>query len=206
MRYQGKISNWKDEQGFGFVSPNGGGQRVFVHIKSLQNHSSRPSDGDLISYELAWDNKNRAFAKSIQFVGKSARSTQYLNESSLSIYFLISFFLVLLIFVLIKRIPIVLIEGYLFVSFITFIVYAIDKSAAKNNKRRIPENTLHLFAIAGGWPGAVLAQKTLRHKSIKVEFQRVFWCTVIINCSGLGWLLFSNSGQSYINSLFVNMY
>jgi uncharacterized membrane protein YsdA (DUF1294 family) len=71
--------------------------------------------------------------------------------------------------------------GYLSLSAVTFIVYAIDKSAAKRNARRTPENTLHLLAILGGWPGALLAQTWLRHKSSKTSFRRVFWVTVTVN-------------------------
>jgi uncharacterized membrane protein YsdA (DUF1294 family)/cold shock CspA family protein len=201
MRYQGKISSWKDEQGFGFVSTNGGGQKAFVHIKSFQNHSSRPLIGGLITYELAKDEKNRTYAKNIRFVGDPLHSKENLKGSLIPACFAISFFLALLILLLIERIPIILIEGYLFVSAITFIAYAIDKSAAKNNKWRTQESTLHLFSIAGGWPGAMLAQKSLRHKSKKEEFQNVFWCTVVINCSALGWLLLSDNGQVLMNSI-----
>lgn len=32
MRYQGKITGWKDDKGFGFVIPNGGGQKAFVYF------------------------------------------------------------------------------------------------------------------------------------------------------------------------------
>jgi uncharacterized membrane protein YsdA (DUF1294 family) len=48
---------------------------------------------------------------------------------------------------------------------------------------------LHLIALAGGWPGALLAQKVLRHKSSKQSFQVVFWVTVLLNCAALSWLL-----------------
>lgn len=57
MRYQGKISGWKDDQGFGFVSPNGGGQKAFIHINAFLKHSARPVAGDLVTYELAKDEK-----------------------------------------------------------------------------------------------------------------------------------------------------
>jgi hypothetical protein len=40
----------------------------------------------------------------------------------------------------------------------------------------------------GGWPGALVAQETLRHKSKKASFRIVFWATVLINCAGLAWL------------------
>ena len=78
---------------------------------------------------------------------------------------------------------------YLVVSCITFLAYACDKSAAKNGRWRPQESALHLFALAGGWPGALVAQKVLRHKSRKQSFQFMFWVTVAINCGSLAWLL-----------------
>lgn len=71
---------------------------------------------------------------------------------------------------------------YLVLSVITFVLYAVDKKAAMQGKWRISERTLHLFALIGGWPGALLAQKLLRHKSKKRSFQLVFWGTVVLNC------------------------
>jgi len=67
------------------------------------------------------------------------------------------------------------------VSLLTFVVYAMDKSAAKNGNWRIKESTLHLLSFLGGWPGALLAQQKLRHKSIKQPFQFIFWLTVFLN-------------------------
>lgn len=77
---------------------------------------------------------------------------------------------------------------YLIASTVTFIAYAIDKAAAKHNHRRTPENTLHFFSLVGGWPGALLAQRILHHKSKRKQFQLVFWTTVFINCFALAWL------------------
>lgn len=70
---------------------------------------------------------------------------------------------------------------YLGLSLATFIVYAVDKAAAKRSKRRVPEKSLHLLALAGGWPGALMAQHFLRHKSSKQPFRLFFWLTVILN-------------------------
>ena len=69
----------------------------------------------------------------------------------------------------------------LVMSVITFIVYAVDKNAARRNTRRVPEKNLHLLALLGGWPGALLAQQMLRHKSVKQKFRLVFWTTVCGN-------------------------
>lgn len=71
--------------------------------------------------------------------------------------------------------------GYLALSAWTFAVYAADKSAARAQGRRVRERTLHLLALAGGWPGALCAQRWLRHKSAKAPFRAVFRLTVLGN-------------------------
>jgi len=73
---------------------------------------------------------------------------------------------------------------YLGLSLIAFVVYAVDKRAARAGTHRVSENTLHLLAVAGGWPGALLAQQALRHKTAKRSFRRVFWVTVVLNVAG----------------------
>jgi uncharacterized membrane protein YsdA (DUF1294 family) len=78
---------------------------------------------------------------------------------------------------------------YLCASSAAFLAYALDKKAARRRRRRISENTLHLLALFGGWPGALLAQQLLRHKSSKPSFRRAFLGTVLINCLGLLCLL-----------------
>ena len=88
------------------------------------------------------------------------------------------------------QLPFAVLGFDLMVSSVAFLAYALDKSAAKNHQRRIRENTLHLLALIGGWPGALAAQRLLRHKSSKASFQIVFWITVVLNCCALG-LLFS---------------
>lgn len=73
---------------------------------------------------------------------------------------------------------------YLGASILTFILYAFDKHAAGKGGRRAPESTLHLLSLLGGWPGALIAQRILRHKSAKTSFQIMFWITTVINCAG----------------------
>jgi uncharacterized membrane protein YsdA (DUF1294 family) len=73
---------------------------------------------------------------------------------------------------------------YLVVSIVCFAVYASDKAAARSRGPRTPELTLLLLGLAGGWPGAVLAQQWLRHKSAKTSFRAKFWLTVCVNVGG----------------------
>lgn len=70
---------------------------------------------------------------------------------------------------------------YAAMSLLTVCVYAIDKSAACKGQWRIPEKTLHIMSLLGGWPGALCAQRFLRHKTSKQPFRLIFWLTVAAN-------------------------
>ena len=77
------------------------------------------------------------------------------------------------------------------VNFATFGLYAYDKSGAKLGLLRVPENALHLFALAGGTPSALVAQGLLRHKTVKRKFKVVFWTVAAIQVALLAWLAWS---------------
>ena len=82
------------------------------------------------------------------------------------------------------------------ISIVTFVVYAVDKAAAMRGSWRISEKTLHILALAGGWPGGLIAQQTLRHKSSKPSFQAVFWVTVVLNCVVMAYFLTPNGSEN----------
>lgn len=85
--------------------------------------------------------------------------------------------------------PIFIAVVYATMSLLALAAYAMDKSAAQSGRRRIPEKTLHLFALLGGWPGALVAQQWLRHKSVKAPFLAMFWLTVMLNLGALAWFV-----------------
>lgn len=84
--------------------------------------------------------------------------------------------------------PILISYLFVFFSVFTYFSYSDDKSAAINGEWRISESTLHFLALIGGWPGALLAQERLRHKTQKKAFRRIFWITVFVNSSLIVWL------------------
>lgn len=71
--------------------------------------------------------------------------------------------------------------GTLIMSLVALGAYGIDKRRANRGKRRIPEKTLHLFEVLGGWPGAVLGQQMFRHKTVKMSFRLVLWAIVFLH-------------------------
>lgn len=86
-------------------------------------------------------------------------------------------------------VPAFLLWLYAGMSVLTFVVYAIDKSAARARRPRTPEKTLHALAVCCGWPGAMLAQQLLRHKSSKRSFLTMFWMTFAANITVLAYVL-----------------
>ena len=88
-----------------------------------------------------------------------------------------------------QRLPAAVAGLLLGLSLLTFYVYWRDKRAAQTGRWRTPEDKLHLLSLLGGWPGACLAQRVLRHKSHKATFRATYWATVTAHCSALlGWL------------------
>ncbi len=93
------------------------------------------------------------------------------------------------------RLPIAILVCYAAASIVAFMMYALDKSAAIKHHWRTRESTLHMIALFGGWPGALVAQRLLRHKSAKTSFQVIFWITVVLNCGALVWIFLFFDGQ-----------
>ncbi len=97
--------------------------------------------------------------------------------------------LIVAVVVFTAEIPAAIFLIYPVASLITFVVYAMDKSAARKGTWRTRESTLHLLSLSGGWPGALIAQQWLRHKSRKRSFRVAFWITVIANIAAFTWAL-----------------
>ncbi|RJG09539.1 DUF1294 domain-containing protein [Massilia cavernae] len=74
---------------------------------------------------------------------------------------------------------------YAVASLVCFTMHALDKSAARAGRRRIPESSLLVSGFAFGWPGGLLAQRWLRHKTAKAAFQLRFRLAAGLNVAML---------------------
>jgi uncharacterized membrane protein YsdA (DUF1294 family)/cold shock CspA family protein len=194
-RYSGRISNWNDERGFGFVVQNDDVARVFVHIKSFESLPKRPSEGDLISYALQKDHLGRISAISTRYMDASKPRRPTAGKLSVRIASVSIFLAFMLGGYLSNLVPAIVLLDFSVMSVLTFLAYGMDKYKAVNDLWRTRESTLHLMSLLGGWPGALIAQSMFRHKSSKHEFLTVFSGMVVLNCAVLAWLLISGAGD-----------
>jgi len=82
--------------------------------------------------------------------------------------------------------------GYGAMSIVAFYLYWKDKRAAVRGAWRVPERNLHIVELLGGWPGALLAQRWLRHKTKDRTFRIVFHAIIALHVViwvGLGFIL-----------------
>ena len=194
MRRLGKIAKWNDERGFGFISSSERGDSVFVHISSFPPSDRRPRVHEAVSYTLAFDSHGRPQANDVRFtVGpSSAPPIPQIPRSGIAtpIAFAMSFLIGLAALAAVGWLEISWIALYYGASIITYGCYSRDKTAAQNAGRRTSEATLHLMSLVGGWPGALIAQVVLRHKTRKPSFLVGYWFTVIVNCTALVVIVF----------------
>jgi uncharacterized membrane protein YsdA (DUF1294 family)/cold shock CspA family protein len=187
MRHTGKLTTWNDAKGFGFIQPKDNTEQVFVHAKAF--NAGRPSGNETISYELAYDEHGRARAEHASIIAQPMFAALSGERGMVTFALLALISAVTVGYSIAGTLPLALASLYAVLSLITFAAYASDKSAAKQGRQRTSERTLHVLGLLGGWPGALLAQRILRHKSSKTSFQWIFGIIVLLNCGGLAWLL-----------------
>lgn len=196
---RGVLAKWDDAKGFGFVSPSdGSGSDVFVHISSIRRGLfRRPKPGDVVYFRVETEvrtGKPRACDVSLvavvaddaelerrAYARESARARPWLRCSLVaSLPFALSCYLLLATG---NCVPLI---AYAVVSIFTIWMYWHDKCAALADAWRVKETHLHLAELLGGWPGAMVAQCWIRHKSSKRSYQTVFWLIVFLHLAAWG--------------------
>ena len=170
----GRIVEWDDRRGYGYLQL--GRSRMFLHRRDFAELHKRPEIGDKIEFTVGLDGKGRTCATAATHRNDGGKLTM-------------KDVLVLLALLILPAFAVVRHASALHwwaafafaLSAITYGVYWADKRSAKEKSSRTPENTLHLLELIGGWPGAFIAQRRLRHKTSKTGFQAVFWTIVLIH-------------------------
>lgn len=219
MRVEGRIVQWDDAKGYGFIAPSDGGPKRFAHVSAFGLRPRRPYVGERVSFEPGTDAQGKPRALKVkslepkpapagpaptpgaarqgprapspadgQRAGSGRTPPQSPRTSSTAsadtgaaLWLVPAFALLVLLTHLAWPLPRGSWGVYMAMSLATFIVYFLDKRAARLGQWRVKEVTLHGLALLCGWPGALLAQHLLRHKSAKPGFRRLFWLSVALN-------------------------
>lgn len=199
MRCKGKITTWHDDKGFGFITPFDSSKQVFIHIKAFSNRNRRPQINDVVTFSMSSDKQGRPCAASAVLAGEKLKPKAPNQRNSLAIAVAVLFLAAVGASVALEQLPLILGIAYAVLSLVTFGAYAWDKSSARMGAWRTAEGSLHLLGLAGGWPGALIAQQVLRHKSRKTSFVTVLWATVLINGGVFLWL-HTDRGQAALEA------
>ena len=68
---KGKIEQWKDDKGFGFIRPDNGSGKIFFHISSVKTNERRPRIGDMVHFDSTQDTRQRLKAENVVIEGVS---------------------------------------------------------------------------------------------------------------------------------------
>jgi len=168
------------------------------YMAKLENSSTSTSDANAT---------HKANSKTNNQPNKAAQlhhNIDIQHTKDIALFFRMGFFILFIIAVLFGTLPYLLPILYLEASLFTFWLYRADKDAAKLRQRdRLPEQSLQLFSLIGGWPGAYIAQKRLKHKSSKWLFQREFALIILANTLLIIWLLSSNGKNFFSQFAFL---
>lgn len=201
MRDQGRLVEWFDDKGYGFIQPNDDSKgRVFLHIKDFARPGPRPITGCALEYVVQLDGQGRYKAKQVTYLkaaqtqitaqrrhqhsqAKSAEQTKLAPLQLLAIVYILA----LAVLSVMGKLPPFALLAIATINVMTYFTYAHDKQAAQAGERRVPENTLHILSFLGGWPAANLAQQRLRHKTQKQPFRQIYFCTIVFNILLIIW-------------------
>jgi uncharacterized membrane protein YsdA (DUF1294 family)/cold shock CspA family protein len=180
-RLEGTLVSWNRDRGFGFIAPTLGGVQIFAHVRAFPQGTT-PKVGAKLSYEVEVTSDGKTRARYIRLDGAPAIQTYGPARSNLLSYLPIGLFAALYIVVAIIWHPHYwVLFVYLGTSLLCILIYWLDKSAAALGRWRVSESALLLLGLAGGWPGAIIAQQLLHHKTRKRSFQSAFAGSVVVN-------------------------
>ena len=181
-RVEGTVAVWNADRGFGFIEPAAGGRQIFAHIHAFPQDTETPRVGQVVSFEVEKTPEGKTRARYVRPAGV-AKPPRYGRTT----YSILSYLPVVAFIVLYALVRLLWHQSWWFLvvyvgtSILCFIIYAIDKSAAAQGRWRVSESALLLLGLFGGWPGALVAQQVLHHKTKKRSFQAAFAGSIVVN-------------------------
>jgi uncharacterized membrane protein YsdA (DUF1294 family) len=172
--YTARVIEWHADKGFGWLQF--GDKRLFLHRRDFSRFHHQPKVGEEIRFNWVLDKNCRPCAQN------AVQVREVTNVSLLGLC-LLGALLVLPAYAWLQMgWEMWKLAAYVCVlSWITYAAYQSDKRKARANAWRTPEAYLHLLELAGGWPGAWVAQRRLRHKCSKQSYQFMFWMIICIH-------------------------
>lgn len=183
--YSGHINHWDDERGYGFIAVKGHHGGIFFHIKSFAYMNIRPQlNQEVVFYvqkkEHKWQATRVLLEKDKNGINQSGA---YDENDPLLFETVLYIFLVIIYYGILNQISVPIASTGLILSGLTFYLFWQDKHKARHKKFRIPEATLWVSALIGGWPGGLIARQLLRHKLNSSHFIVFFWACMVIHFS-----------------------
>lgn len=180
----GVIETWKGDEGYGFIQPDGGGKDYFFHKSAISNQN-QPAPGQTVTFTVGRDDKGRLRAENVTIKGRVAKVTEPQKPAfglpelggrgPASIGSTRLFLFAIPFAATAFAAEWGLLAIYTISSLIGFGAITLDKRFAQQKMWRIPEASLHLIELVGGWPGSGAAQQMVRHKTQKLSYQLTFW-------------------------------
>jgi uncharacterized membrane protein YsdA (DUF1294 family)/cold shock CspA family protein len=174
QRRAGRIVDWNDERGFGFIEADG--MRRFFHISDVERRDLRPALGMRVRFvpavsrdkpaavEVQLEPSGRSMPAQVQ---SAPRPTKGLDGRLLAAGLFAAGIALGTVF---GRLPLEVAAFYLGMGIVSLVAYWRDKRAAERDRWRTPEATLHGIDLCCGIVGGLVAQRLLRHKTRKQEF------------------------------------
>ena len=212
-RERGKLEDWLDQRGFGFIRrPDG--SKLYVHMKSIGKSTERPKIGDNLEYTVSPGKDGRPVATDVVFVTAPPPPPPppLLDEHShaphtvlgiASRVFGAAVILALLSAnIFMDRLPVWVAALYFIGGGASFMLYRNDKIAAIEHGWRRPEIRMHLVDLTFGVVGGLFAQHVFRHKTYKPSFVYITALITALHVLTLGLIMFGVYAPGSVGDFF----
>lgn len=195
MQQTGRLESWNDARGFGFIAPQGGGERVFVHINSLTRIATRPRVGDVVHFDIGPGRDGRPAARRARIAGanpviptRRGLPTQPRPFGGREMRRLLLAALltgVMVAGIVVAGLPALLGWAYLCMGAASLIAYGVDKRSAETDRWRVSEASLHRLDLGFGIIGGLVGQAAFGHKTAKRGFAGTTNVIALLHLAGL---------------------